>query len=660
MPTTATNQHHVFQTSFWSPTASIDPYPNFKIGFEVLHKKLNQSISENKNIMNYIQQRIDAERSYGTTLTKLKPPQDEEALTGLSRCFHVVCAESEASAKEHFARADNLHTTALDPLQRFANRYNRHIQNSKQTMKTQMNQFESLVKQLDQTKLAYQAKCKALVSIQPNYRLNVIKLGTRVFHERFGVEEWLKRFPEMTFNKDAITAWLKAEDQLPSVLHDLIGLNFIRQTGQDRFEKVITVTITQTSSANKGFSGFFKRGQHLEVFVKEMLVADKAYKDVVIQVDKMRTRIEEELLLHYEEMGKLELERIETLKQAASLSNTIPRYKETVDNMMLYQETLKPDKDVQIIVEQHRTGQFVPRPILYENYFYGTAHHQLFGVPLDEITRTEGTLVPQFISKGIAAIESGLSELDDKEKKHIWSLALPLNRVHAAREEINQRYPHIAIELLQSYDTLLIVSLIKIFLMALPLVLFLAANHNVSLENQDKESRLTSISKLLTTLPSANYHVSRLLFSHFHGLIKNPTVSRSLAQTLSHILLRPQTESKVSTFERHPQRLIQDLIDHYPSIFTEEAIKAQEENSNRRSIIVGDSSSSSIDSFDSSPKRRTRHLAGHLISSSSTLFEDPDEVTSESTMNSTPPNYSMKEDLAEELASLDSFFLDDD
>ncbi|KAG0737508.1 hypothetical protein G6F26_012190 [Rhizopus arrhizus] len=138
------------------------------------------------------------------------------------------------------------------------------------------------------------------------------------------------------------------------------------------------------------------------------------------------------------------------------------------------------------------------------------------------------------------------------------------------------------------------------------------------------------------------------------------TVSRSLAQTLSHILLRPQTESKVSTFERHPQRLIQDLIDHYPSIFTEEAIKAQEENSNRRSIIVGDSSSSSIDSFDSSPKRRTRHLAGHLISSSSTLFEDPDEVTSESTMNSTPPNYSMKEDLAEELASLDSFFLDDD
>jgi hypothetical protein len=58
---------------------------------------------------------------------------------------------------------------------------------------------------------------------------------------------------------------------------------------------------------------------------------------------------------------------------AASLSNAIPRCKETFDNMMLYQETLKPDKDVEFIVEQYRTGQFCPRPILYENYFHGAS-----------------------------------------------------------------------------------------------------------------------------------------------------------------------------------------------------------------------------------------------------------------------------------------------
>lgn len=92
---------------------------------------------------------------------------------------------------------------------------------------------------------------------------------------------------------------------------------------------------------------------------------------------------------------------------AASLSNTIPRCKETYDHMMLYQETLKPDKEVQSIVEQYRTGQFLPKPILYQNYFYGASKDQLFGVPLEEITKIQGSLVPTLISEGLSVIESG-------------------------------------------------------------------------------------------------------------------------------------------------------------------------------------------------------------------------------------------------------------
>ncbi|KAG1447566.1 hypothetical protein G6F56_009219 [Rhizopus delemar] len=383
---------------FWSPTASIDPYPNFRYGFDVLHKKLTHSLDENKTIVQYISQRIESERTYANTLNKLYRPKDEEAMTGLARCFQVVCAESEASAKEHVARADNLHTTALDPLQRFSTRYSQRLSGTRHHIRTQLGRFESLVKQLEAAKSNYDSKCKSLMVSQPNYRLNVIKLGTRVFHDRFWIDDWIKTMPT---DRSGITDWLQAEHQEPTVLHDLIGLNFVRQTAQDRFEKVLV-------SQPKTFSGFFKQ-QDME---KEMLVADKIYKDLVWQVDQMRTRIEQELLLHYEEMEKLELERIETLKQvfislAASLSNTIPRYKETVDNMMLYQETLVPDKDVQTIVEQHRTGQFCPRPILYENYFYGTAHHQLFGVSLSEITRTEGTIVPNFITKALSMIETG-------------------------------------------------------------------------------------------------------------------------------------------------------------------------------------------------------------------------------------------------------------
>lgn len=60
------------------------------------------------------------------------------------------------------------------------------------------------------------------------------------------------------------------------------------------------------------------------------------------------------------------------------MSNSIPISKEIFDRMMLYQETLKPDKDVQYIVEQYRTGRFCPRPFIYKNYFYGSAMGKYF------------------------------------------------------------------------------------------------------------------------------------------------------------------------------------------------------------------------------------------------------------------------------------------
>lgn len=70
---------------------------------------------------------------------------------------------------------------------------------------------------------------------------------------------------------------------------------------------------------------------------------------------------------------KLICNMVAFISMAATLSNTIPVCAELYDRMMLYQETLKPDKDVEFIVEQYRTGRFCPRPILYNNFYYGSA-----------------------------------------------------------------------------------------------------------------------------------------------------------------------------------------------------------------------------------------------------------------------------------------------
>lgn len=52
----------------------------------------------------------------------------------------------------------------------------------------------------------------------------------------------------------------------------------------------------------------------------------------------------------------------------------------------------------------------------------------------------------------------------------VWTTSLPLDRVHAAREEIN--HCRLDLEKLEKYDVLLLASLIRLYLMELPECLF--------------------------------------------------------------------------------------------------------------------------------------------------------------------------------------------
>jgi hypothetical protein len=85
-------------------------------------------------------------------------------------------------------------------------------------------------------------------------------------------------------------------------------------------------------------------------------------------------------------MEKCELDRLKAVKSgnssfvnksltivlldiAASLSNIIPGIQASIDNMLLYQETIQPEKDLRFIIESYRTGDFVPKVVVYENYY---------------------------------------------------------------------------------------------------------------------------------------------------------------------------------------------------------------------------------------------------------------------------------------------------
>lgn len=326
------HHHHPFQASFWSPTASIEAVPDFTVGFQVLHKKLDQSKQENAMIVDYVKERIEAEKSHAAVLLGIQRPEfspEESIESGLKKCFDMVRFESEASAKEHQTRAEDLLTTVLDPLTNFFQRYDRIRSQTKGMVETSISDFNIAVKLMDQLKLTYTTKCKALLIVAPDFNVQnqvYYKVGKSFqFATRDQVSNWFNQVvPSSPISKESLfnvmqqQSLFKQEEEeskqkeLQDILDDLIQLEYLKEDN-DTFIKV-------DQPNTKKSSGFFSTTrwnsqQRKDDLLKEMLDADRMYRQSVKRVEKLRINIEEILFTHYEEMESLELERIQTIKQ---------------------------------------------------------------------------------------------------------------------------------------------------------------------------------------------------------------------------------------------------------------------------------------------------------------------------------------------------------
>src|SRR5947207_15602730 len=119
---------------------------------------------------------------------------------------------------------------------------------------------------------------------------------------------------------------------------------------------------------------------------------------------------------HLAYMEKCELDRSKAVKtvlldMSASLSNIIPGIQASIDNMLLYQETIQPEKDLGFIIESYRTGGFVPKVLVYENY-YNSAEDQTYGVDIELRARADHKRVPNIISGILMHLDQRLSNLN--------------------------------------------------------------------------------------------------------------------------------------------------------------------------------------------------------------------------------------------------------
>jgi hypothetical protein len=107
---------------------------------------------------------------------------------------------------------------------------------------------------------------------------------------------------------------------------------------------------------------------------REAREADERYKAAVQKLDYMRCKLEEAIIDHLRFMERCELDRLKAIKSvvldfSGAIGNVIPSLQSTVDRMMLYQETIQPLGDLRYLLENYRTGGFIPRVQAYENYY---------------------------------------------------------------------------------------------------------------------------------------------------------------------------------------------------------------------------------------------------------------------------------------------------
>jgi len=205
---------------------------------------------------------------------------------------------------------------------------------------------------------------------------------------------------------------------------------------------------------------------------REAKEADQRYKDGITKLDLLRCELEENMFKHLKFLEQCETDRLKAIRSvildfSGAISNSIPSFQSQVDHMMLYQETINPLGDLRYLLENYKTGPFIPKVTPYENC-YGAVGDQIFGVDLEARARADKKRVPTIVTAILTFLDNHYPDLDgDETRRSIWTIDVPLAATHHLRNAINQGGP-IPKELLQRYEIPIVASVLKLYLLELP------------------------------------------------------------------------------------------------------------------------------------------------------------------------------------------------
>ncbi|KAK6442358.1 Rho-GTPase-activating protein 8 [Oleoguttula sp. CCFEE 5521] len=322
----------------------------------------------------------------------------------------------------------------------------------------------------------------------------------------------------------------------------------------------------------------------VEKLEREAKVADERYKQAVRKLDTLRCSLEEAMIDHLKFMERCELDRLKAIKSvvldfSGSISNVIPSLQSTVDNMMLYQETVQPLGDLRYFLENYRTGSYIPKVTVYENY-YNTVDEQTFGVDIEARARSDRKRVPLIITTILTFLDSRYPELEgDAARRSIWVVDVPLAAIHHLRNQLNTGKP-VPPGLLEKYEIPIVAAVLKLYFLELPDSLVSSHVYEIvktiyatTAQTASEAARIQVLQSTLGQLRLANIATLDAVVTHFSRLIELTSADEAyitqLATTLAPCILRPKQETGLSMAEKYSIRLLKDLVAHKEAIFGE-------------------------------------------------------------------------------------------
>ncbi|KAF2863552.1 hypothetical protein K470DRAFT_261942 [Piedraia hortae CBS 480.64] len=314
---------------------------------------------------------------------------------------------------------------------------------------------------------------------------------------------------------------------------------------------------------------------------REAREADERYKAAVAKLDSVRCGLEEAIVHHLKFMERCELDRLKAIKSvvldfSGAVSNVIPSLQSSVDNMMLFQETVQPLSDLRYLLENYRTGSFAPKVVTYENYYH-KVDGQTFGVDIEARARADRKRVPLIVTTILTFLDSHYPDLEgDEARRSIWTVEVPLATIHKLRAAINTGAA-IAPETLEEHPMPVVAAALKLYLLELPDSL--VSSHvyeiikTIYTSTPDASARLQVIQSTLGQLRLANIATLDAVVTHFARLLEltnaDEAYTTSLTQTLAPCILRPRVETGLSMAERFNARLLRDLLENKDAVFGE-------------------------------------------------------------------------------------------